>query len=72
MFVRSLTLSAVNDWAFNLSAKLSIHCVFLDFAKAFDSVPHQRLLLKLRLMVLMVPCLNGFLHFSLPGGSKLS
>ena len=44
----SLLLSAVNDWAFNLNAKLSIHCVFLDFAKAFDSVPHQRLLLKLK------------------------
>jgi len=24
-----------------------IHCLFLDFAKAFDSVPHERLLLKL-------------------------
>ena len=44
----SLLLSAVNDWAFNLNAKLSIHCVSLDFAKAFDSVPHQRLLLKLK------------------------
>jgi len=26
----------------------SIHCLFLDFAKAFDSVPHHRLLFKLQ------------------------
>ena len=25
----------------------STHCLFLDFSKAFDTVPHQRLLLKL-------------------------
>ena len=44
----TLLLSAVNDWAFALNNRLSTHCVFLDFAKAFDSVPHQRLLLKLK------------------------
>ena len=43
----SLLLSAVNDWASHLNNRLSTHCVFLDFAKAFYSVPHQRLLLKL-------------------------
>ena len=44
----SLLLSAVNDWASQLNCRLATHCVFLDFAKAFDSVPHQRLLLKLK------------------------
>ena len=43
----SLLLTAVNDWALHLNNQLSTHRAFLDFAKAFDSVPHQRLLLKL-------------------------
>ena len=32
----------------SLEARRSCHCLFLDFAKAFDTVPHHRLLLKLR------------------------
>ena len=44
----SLLLSAVDDWASHLNKQLTTHCVFLNFAKAFDSVPHQRLLLKLK------------------------
>ena len=44
----SVLLSAVHDWAFNLNERLSTHCVFLDFAKAFDSMPHNCLLLKLK------------------------
>jgi len=36
----SLLLSAVNDWACNLNNRLTNHCIFIDFAKAFDSVPH--------------------------------
>ena len=40
----SLLLTVVHDWALSLEHRSTTHCVFLDFAKAFDSVPHERLL----------------------------
>ena len=40
-------LSTVHDWVKSVDSKASSHVVFLDFCKAFDSVPHRRLLLKL-------------------------
>ena len=40
-------LSTVDDWAKSLDKGKSTHAIFLDFAKAFDSVPHRRLLIKL-------------------------
>jgi len=43
-----LLLEAIHDWAKALECHDSIHCLFLDFAKAFDSVPHHQLLLKLQ------------------------
>ena len=43
-----LLLEATHDWALSLEARGSSHCLFLDFTKAFDTVPHHRLLLKLR------------------------
>ena len=43
----SLLLQAVHDWAGSLDRRNSTHCLFLDLAKAFDSVSHPRLLLKL-------------------------
>ena len=43
-----LLLEAVNDWAKALQCRDSCHCLLLDFAKAFDSMPHQRLLLRLQ------------------------
>ena len=43
----SLLLQAVYDWAGSLNHRNSTHCLFLDLAKAFDSVSHARLLLKL-------------------------
>ena len=43
-----LLLTAIHDWAEALNNRLSTHCVLIDFAKAFDSVPHERLLLKLQ------------------------
>jgi len=43
-----LLLEAVHDWVKALECHDSIHCLFLDFAKKFDSAPHHRLLLKLQ------------------------
>jgi len=43
----SLLLSAVHDWCKCLQDRSSFHYLFLNFAKVFDSVPHERLLLKL-------------------------
>ena len=41
----SLLLSAVHDWSLSLELCNSAHCVFLDFAKAFDSVAMNTFLL---------------------------
>ena len=43
----SLLVDAVDDWSLCLEQHGTVHCLLLDFAKAFDSVPHERLLLKL-------------------------
>ena len=48
----TLLLTAVHDWAACLERRHSIHCIFLDLAKAFDSVPHTRLLLKLECLAI--------------------
>jgi len=44
----SLLLSAVHDWSLSLELRNSVHWVFLDFAKAFDSVAHEHLFVKLQ------------------------
>jgi len=40
-------LETVHQWAITINAGQSTHAVFIDFSKAFDTVPHERLLLKL-------------------------
>ena len=59
----SLLLSAVHDWALNLEHRHTSHCLFLDFAKAFDTVPHERLLLKLNAIGFTGKLLNWFRGF---------
>ena len=48
---RSTTLQlmkVLNDWTESMENKFSTDCIYLDYQKAFDSVPHRRLISKLR------------------------
>ena len=38
----------MQDWTLNYDEGLQTDIIYLDFAKAFDTVPHKRLLLKLK------------------------
>ena len=40
-------LDSLQDWILELSDRGSIEAIYLDFAKAFDSIPHDKLLHRL-------------------------
>jgi len=40
-------ISAIHDWTKSINTRSQTDVILLDFSKAFDSVPHQRLLMKL-------------------------
>ena len=41
-------LEVIEDWTFNLDGKNKMDIIYLDFQKEFDTVPHKRLLQKLK------------------------
>ena len=43
----SQLLTALNDWTFSIDQGFPTDVIYYDFRKAFDTVPHARLLLKL-------------------------
>ena len=49
----SLLMTTVHDWAAGLNLSQTTHCLFLDMSKAFDSVPHETLLLNRSLRYFM-------------------
>ena len=41
-------LESLNDWTISLGLSYSVAVAYIDFSRAFDSVCHSKLLLKLR------------------------
>ena len=59
-------LSVTQDWLALLDQKMDTHCVFFDLQKAFDTVPHRKLMCKLEKLHLH-PVLLTWLHNYLYG-----
>ena len=66
-----MLLNSVHDWALNLEHRKTSHCLFLDFAKAFNAVPHERLLLKLEAIGFTGKLLGWFRGFLTPRSQRV-
>ena len=47
LYTETQLIQAVHDWANTINDKGQTDVFFLDFSKAFDTVPHKRLMMKL-------------------------
>jgi len=56
-------LECVNDWSLALNYKQSVDCIYIDFAKAFDSVVHSKLCAKLAAIGIKGKLLNWIVSF---------
>ena len=56
-------LVTINDWMHELDNDISVDAAYMDFRKAFDTVPHQRLITKLRSYNINGPILNWIISF---------
>ena len=56
-------LSTFHDFARSRNSSVATDAVFLDLAKAFDSVPHERLLIKLYSLGIESKLLDWLRHF---------
>ena len=56
-------LETLYQWAGSVDNRKSTDAIFLDFSKAFDSVPHQRLLMKLNHIGIRGPLLQWIESF---------
>ena len=45
-------LSIIDEWTSNLDSGGQIDCKYMDFERAFDKVPHRRLISKLQAYVI--------------------
>ena len=60
-------LTTLNDFTLLADNKMRVDAVYIDFAKAFDSVSHSKLLLKATCMDLLLIYWIGYPLFSLIG-----
>ena len=56
-------LVTINDWMQELDNDIPIDAAYMDFRKAFDTVPHQRLITKLKSYNICGPILNWIKSF---------
>ena len=56
-------LVTINDWMLELDNDNILDAAYMDFRKAFDTVPHQRLICKLKSYNIKGPILNWIVSF---------